>query len=196
MTKTIIFEIDESKKDSVIECLRNDGAVVRFVSPDWLTIDGLSPMSDKEIDGMMEYLKKRDCGNDRILHVKMAGCWWEDAVVNGLTDEKTHEKQMPGYHGGTIDWDIDAENGRILNWNDGSTAQVWYKVVDCFAYDYGDHHYGPDYVPEFMAIDDKGWGDYVRLTIDGNGFIKDWSAKKFHDYDSAYFGKKNGQKEK
>ena len=31
------------------------------------------------------------------------------------------------------------------------------------------------YVPEIFAIDDNGYGDYVIMTIDENGFIFDWN---------------------
>ena len=31
-----------------------------------------------------------------------------------------------------------------------------------------------DYVPDLLAIDDTGYGDYIALTIDENGYIKDW----------------------
>ena len=30
------------------------------------------------------------------------------------------------------------------------------------------------YVPSILAIDDNGYGDYVIMYIDENGFIKNW----------------------
>lgn len=59
------------------------------------------------------------------------------------------------------------------------TARTFYKVCDGFEYEYRGFGYGPDYVPDFMALDDRGFGDYVYLTISGDGSIRNWSKGKF-----------------
>ena len=74
---------------------------------------------------------------------------------------------------------IDLENGVIINWPKGVKVHVFYKVCDafeCTIYDKNDNevlHY-EGYVPDFMAIEDEGYGDYIDMIIDENGYINDW----------------------
>ena len=80
---------------------------------------------------------------------------------------------------------IDLETGKIINWKQGVCASISYKVVDefdCYITDSDDKivaRYN-GYVPSFMAIDDEGYGDYVYLTINEDGYIENWS---FDEYD-------------
>jgi hypothetical protein len=74
---------------------------------------------------------------------------------------------------------IDLENGIIINWPKGVKAHILYKVCDefeCVIYDKNDNEvlYYEDYVPDFMAIEDEGYGDYIDMVVDENGYIKDW----------------------
>lgn len=74
---------------------------------------------------------------------------------------------------------IDLENGIIINWPKGVKAHILYKVCDefeCVIYDKNDIEvlYYEGYVPDFMAIEDEGYGDYIDMIIDENGYIKDW----------------------
>ena len=80
---------------------------------------------------------------------------------------------------------IELETGRIINWTQGVCASISYKVCDefeCYITDSDDQivvkYEG--YVPSFMAIDDEGYGDYVYLTINEDGYIENWS---FDEYD-------------
>lgn len=74
---------------------------------------------------------------------------------------------------------IDLENGVIINWPKGVKVHVFYKVCDdfeCTVYDEYDNevlHY-EGYAPDFMAIEEEGYGDYIDMIIDENGCIKDW----------------------
>ena len=75
---------------------------------------------------------------------------------------------------------IDLENGVIINWPKGVKVHVFYKVCDdfeCTAYDEYDNevlHY-EGYVPDFMAIEEEGYGDYIDMIIDENGCIQKWN---------------------
>ena len=75
---------------------------------------------------------------------------------------------------------IDLENGVIINWPKGVKVHVFYKVCDdfeCNVYDEYDNevlHY-EGYVPDFMAIEEEGYGDYIDMIIDENGCICDWN---------------------
>ena len=75
---------------------------------------------------------------------------------------------------------IDLENGIIINWPKGVKVHAYYKVCDdfeCTVYDEYDNevlHY-EGYVPDFMAIEEEGYGDYIDMIIDENGCIQDWN---------------------
>lgn len=74
---------------------------------------------------------------------------------------------------------IDVENGVIINWPKGVKVHVFYKVCDDFRCTISDENGNEvlkykGYVPEFMAIEDEGFGDYIDMVVDGNGTIKGW----------------------
>lgn len=79
---------------------------------------------------------------------------------------------------------IELETGKIINWKQGVCASISYKVVDefdCYITDSDDKivaRYN-GYVPSFMAIDDEGYGDYVYLTINEDGYIEHWSFDEY-----------------
>lgn len=146
---------------------------------------------DRIIDELMQLKKELAengktanscCASERtdLLHVKLFGAYWKDAEVNGIREESDKSGSgMPGDRGGTIDWDIDPKTGQIVGWPKGVTARTWYKICDGFSYDYGLFHYGPNYVPDFMSLDDSGYGDYVYLSIGPEGFIRGWTEEAF-----------------
>lgn len=74
---------------------------------------------------------------------------------------------------------IDVNDGRIINWDTcrGVSAKVFYKVCDQGAYTVRGNEQSytvKSYVPDCLSINDEGYGDYVLLSIDKNGFIEDW----------------------
>jgi len=36
-----------------------------------------------------------------------------------------------------------------------------------------------EYVPDYLAIEDSGYGDYVIINVDENGFINNWNKNEF-----------------
>ena len=75
---------------------------------------------------------------------------------------------------------IDLENGVIINWPKGVKVHVFYKVCDdfeCTVYDeyYNEVLHYEGYVPDFMAIEEEGYGDYIDMIIDENGCIQNWN---------------------
>lgn len=40
-------------------------------------------------------------------------------------------------------------------------------------------------MPDFLAIDDEGFGDYIIITIDENGFIQNWDNEMI-DFDKFF----------
>lgn len=80
---------------------------------------------------------------------------------------------------------IDIKTGKILNWREGVRASISYKVCDefeCTVKDASDAIVASynGYVLNFMAITDEGYGDYIYLDVNEEGYIENWS---FDEYD-------------
>lgn len=75
---------------------------------------------------------------------------------------------------------IDLDNGHIENWPKGYAMNIYWKICDQGVYEYIDENgniiekLDCDYVPDYLAIEDDGYGDYVIINIDENGNIKNW----------------------
>ena len=119
--------------------------------------------------------------------------YWEDGTVNGVRDNADCPN-MPcavngdkGYRWLPI---IDIETGKIRNWREGVTASIHYKVCDefeCRIIDEkgGEHCLITDYegyVPEFMYPKECGYGDYIIMDIDENGYIQDWDKAEVRGF--------------
>ena len=80
---------------------------------------------------------------------------------------------------------IDLNEGKVLNWQNGFCLKTHYKVCDDGEYVFLDKdmnevvnitkEYDQYYVPDFLAIEDNGYGDYVYINIDGNGNIENFN---------------------
>tara|TARA_A100000172_G_C3044260_1_gene111852 strand:+ start:26293 stop:26715 length:423 start_codon:yes stop_codon:yes gene_type:complete len=104
--------------------------------------------------------------------------YWEDATVNGVEDE--NGDLIPCKLGDTWKPIIDLETGLITNWEKGKEADIHYKVCDAGEYWLQDEN-GEKivkakgyYVPDFLAIDDSGLGDYIIMKVDKDGKINNW----------------------
>lgn len=83
---------------------------------------------------------------------------------------------------------IDLDEGKVLNWPEGFCLDTHYKVCDDGEYVFLDKDmnevvnitkiYQQYYVPDFLAIGDDGYGDYVYIDINGDGTIKDFNKMK------------------
>lgn len=114
--------------------------------------------------------------------------YWDDGEINGVDDHPTMPtmpcavKGEDGYRWMPI---IDIETGQIRNWRKGTTAEIYYKVCDEFECRIIDEKGGErclikdyeGYVPEFMCPKDRGYGDYIIMDIDENGYIQDWDKE-------------------
>lgn len=111
------------------------------------------------------------------LQVSAGVRYWEDAIVNGHTD--TEGSLIPCRIGDYWEPKIDINTGQILNWIDGTTADIHYKVCDDGRYTLQDIG-GNDiktidgYVPDIMCPDGKGYGSYIIMKVDENGMIARW----------------------
>lgn len=111
-----------------------------------------------------------------------------DRKVNYISDDEENPKmpfmkvEYDKYGHKKFYWTptIDLENGVIINWPKGVKVHVFYKVCDdfeCTVYDeyYNEVLHYEGYVPDFMAIEEEGYGDYIDMIIDENGCIQKWN---------------------
>ena len=74
---------------------------------------------------------------------------------------------------------IDLDTGKILNWPEGTTARLHYKVCDDGDYALLDADFGTvksinGYVPDIMCPGGGDGDDYVVMTIGADGVIANW----------------------
>ena len=104
--------------------------------------------------------------------------YWEDAEVNGVED--TDGTLMPCRDGELWCPQINVDTGVIVNWEQGKTAKVHFKVCDSGSYslqnEYGNNilMIEDDYVPNKLIPGE--YGDYIIMTIDENGKIAEWKT--------------------
>ena len=69
---------------------------------------------------------------------------------------------------------LDLKTGKILDWHYGDFG-CYYKMVDGGIYKIYTANYYYDvigeYVPEALAVGDRGWGDYIFLDITSDGSV-------------------------
>lgn len=98
---------------------------------------------------------------------------------------------------------IDPDSGKVMNYWGEREIEMFFKVCDECSWNATTRkHNGPDprnwydevvveeeedYVPDFLSLDDEGYGDYILITIDKDGFIKEWpSPNRLSDMISDY----------
>lgn len=105
--------------------------------------------------------------------------YWEDAEVNGKED--ADGTLIPCRKGD--DWCpvITMSDGKVVGWPSGTLAKVHYKVCDAGEYWLLDADkkriakWGDCYVPnDILCIGSNGYGDYIILKINADGFIEGW----------------------
>lgn len=114
----------------------------------------------------------------RMLQVEAGVRYWEDASVNGVEDV---EGELIPFRDGQL-WKplIYLETGQIAKWPQGKTASIHYSVNDSGSYHLLDAtgktvlSIENDYVPKMLSPGGNGYGDYIIMDIDENGFIQNW----------------------
>lgn len=114
----------------------------------------------------------------------------EDVSVDGeRLEEDSDLSQIPCHDGEYWQVIIDVDNGIIANWPKGVAADIYAKVCDDGTYSILDKNkqviktLDQSYVPDCLAINDNGYGDYIIMTIDADGKIKDWNPS-FDEFES------------
>lgn len=129
----------------------------------------------------------------KFLKVDAGVRYWDDGYINDVEDcdsingspkmpcAEFVEEQYRILRGGKWRWRplIDIEAGQIVNWEQGITAHLHYKVCDDFQCEILDADKNvitsyEGYVPKVMCPADEGFGDYIIMDIDENGFIQGW----------------------
>jgi hypothetical protein len=105
--------------------------------------------------------------------------YWEDATVNGIED--ADGALMPLRRDGLWCPKIRLRDGFIEAWPHGVTADIHYKVCDEGRYFLTDGtgarvaRKRGDYVPDdILAVGERGFGDYIILSVNADGFIDGW----------------------
>ena len=83
---------------------------------------------------------------------------------------------------------IDLDEGKVINWPKGFCIETHFKVCDDGEYVFLDENmnelinitkqYDQYYVPDFLSLEDDGYGDYVYIDIDGDGKIEHFDQMK------------------
>ena len=137
---------------------------------------------------MMEMvITKREAVQVKYLQVEAGVRYFEDGTVNGQAD-RNEPPAMPFVEGGVWRPVIDMDTGKIVDWPEGVTADVHYKVCDAGLYILLDESlrevYRIDgYVPDTLCPAGEGYGDYIIMKIASDGQIQNWSPD-LSDFDS------------
>ncbi len=132
----------------------------------------------------------------RFIRAEAEPRYMDGTTVNGMDyDEQTNP--IPFFQNGRWNVTIELSTGKVLDWPEGTTAHVFYKVCDQGQYwlldeqqqiiakfdDYGesgnDHiEHGDDrmtYVPDnILCPEESGYGDYIDLNVDASGLVQQW----------------------
>lgn len=105
--------------------------------------------------------------------------YWEDAMVDGKED--VDGDLIPCREGQYWKPIIDLDNGKIVNWDAGCVADIHYKVCDDGNYKLRDNFGNivgetDGYVPNIMCPEENGYGDYIIMKVDKDGFIANWKV--------------------
>lgn len=109
--------------------------------------------------------------------------YWEDASVNGSEDAngtlipaRVNESWRPV---------IRLADGLVMDWPQGTTADIHYKVCDAGEYWLLDDErqrvakWAGFYVPDdFLCHGDTGYGDYIIFTVGADGVIEKYRSPK------------------
>lgn len=115
--------------------------------------------------------------------------YWEDATVNGVSDEDG--SLIPLRRGELWAPVINLADGHITNWPVGTTADISCKVCDAGRYwlqdaDGNRVKWNGDYVPDDLLAAGNGYGDYIIMKVNEDGFIEGWKMPRLNPKEWTY----------
>ena len=113
------------------------------------------------------------------LEVSAGVRYWEDATVNGVEDEDG--SLIPCRDEDYWNPIIKLKTGKIVNWKQGTKANIHYKVCDDGTYTLLDNDLNVikeinGYVPSIMSPNEYSYGDYIIMNVNEDGVIEDWKC--------------------
>lgn len=119
--------------------------------------------------------------NAAFIEVSAEVRYWEDASINGTED--ADGTLIPFRFGSMWQPVIRMADGWILNWPEGTEADIHYKVCDQGEYWLHDEDgsriakWKGGYVPnKFLCHGDNGYGDYIIFKVGADGKIIGWRS--------------------
>lgn len=111
--------------------------------------------------------------------------YWEDSAINGKSDTENGDS-IPCKENESWKPIIDIDNGIIINWVKGNTANIHYKVCDAGDYKLTEENGNViaeynGYVPNILCPKENGYSDYIIMDIDENGYVQKWNKKRIYD---------------
>ena len=94
---------------------------------------------------------------------------------------------------GEFEIEIEVDTGKVVNWSDVESIQIFDKVCDCGTYTLFDKNGSriveviSDYVPNDLIPGNHG--DYIDLQINMDGVVTNWPKKP----DVSYFFKQDNE---
>lgn len=113
------------------------------------------------------------------LRAKIGVRYWEDGEIDGEGDEDG--SKTPCKEGDYWVPIIHLNTGRITNWEQGKTASIHYKSCDDNVFTLLDLALNEvieieGYVINMMCPAEHGFGDYVIMDIDADGYIQNFQV--------------------
>lgn len=118
-------------------------------------------------------------GQAKFIEVDAGVRYWEDGSINGVDDDD--DGKMPLRRGDSWAPIIELSTGYVVDWPEGTAADIHYKVCDAGEYWLLDStkariakwkgHYVPD---DILCVSNRGYGDYIIMQIKPDGFISEW----------------------
>jgi hypothetical protein len=130
--------------------------------------------------------EKEKISYPRYLKIEANPRYLEDTYLNEKEDEKG-EICIYDNTTGMLDFIIDMVEGKILGWDNTQEAKIHYKIVDegkyylieyiaQYMYVIRKEYYSCYVVDELLVINDKGYGDYMIMEVDKDGYIKNYPS--------------------
>lgn len=123
--------------------------------------------------------------NARFIELEAGVRYWEDTELDGIPDD---DGLVPLRRGDAWCPVIELATGRVLDWPEGMSARIHYKVCDEGLYWLLDEskariaQWLGYYVPNaILCVGDNGYGDYIIFKIGGNGLIEGWQRPTLDD---------------